>query len=300
MGDGVSALQRFGKGVPDVLVTDIDLPGVDGLSIIDELRQADLMALMEVFIVTGLDVEHCPEGLRSQPRVTIFSKPAPFDRIRERIEHMLAWKGKKGKSNPGVEDTALVLIGYQNDYFAEDGLLHGAIEDQGQHHEVLVNTQRLLDEALRLGLTAICTPIIFTENYAEIAPDAVGILKLIRDVQAFRAGGKGAEVIPEIAAYGDRILYLPGKRGLNAFSNTALHEALQARGVHNVVFCGLVTSLCIDSSARQAHELGYRVYILSDCVCGRTQVENQFYCSSVFPMYATVLDYRSLLASLVG
>jgi nicotinamidase-related amidase len=197
-----------------------------------------------------------------------------------------------------ASETALVMIGYQNDYFSEDGVLHGAIEDQGQHHEVLMNTQLLLDRTTRAGMLNICTPIVFTENYTEIAPDAVGILKIIRDLRAFHEGGKGAEVIPDIRAYGDQIQFLPGKRGLNAFSNTNLNDVLQRRGIRNVVFSGLVTSLCVDSSARQAHELGYQVYILSDCVCGRTRIENEFYCSQVFPMYATVMDHHALSALL--
>ena len=51
---------------------------------------------------------------------------------------------------------------------------------------------------------SISTPIIFTEGYKELVQPA-GILKTIKDVQAFKKGEKGSKVIPEILNYGDSI-----------------------------------------------------------------------------------------------
>ena len=44
--------------------------------------------------------------------------------------------------------TALILIGYQNDYFAPDGILHPVIEEAARVGGVLGNTLGLLE---RLG-----------------------------------------------------------------------------------------------------------------------------------------------------
>ncbi len=40
--------------------------------------------------------------------------------------------------------TALFLIGYQNDYFAEDGILHGVIVEASRVTGVLENTRDLI------------------------------------------------------------------------------------------------------------------------------------------------------------
>jgi nicotinamidase-related amidase len=192
------------------------------------------------------------------------------------------------------KQTVIVLIGYQNDYFAADGILNSALEDKVQVAKALVNTIELLDELFLTPVTFIAAPIIFTPSYEELI-DPVGILKVIRDVGAFKAGTKGAETIDELKRFGDRILSVPGKRGLNAFSNTELHQVLQERGIRNVVFAGIVTSLCIDSSARQAADTGYNTYILTDCTAGRTSMEQGFYCKEVFPLYANVITKDALL-----
>ena len=93
---------------------------------------------------------------------------------------------------------------------------------------------------------------------------------------------------------------MPGKRGLNAFSNTALEHELRARGVTDVVIAGVVTSICVDSTARSAHDKGFTVHVLSDCTAGRTRFEQDFYCREVFPLYATVMTSVELLEELAG
>ncbi|MFB0553894.1 MAG: cysteine hydrolase family protein [Phycisphaerae bacterium] len=194
-----------------------------------------------------------------------------------------------------ANQTALVLIGFQNDYFADDGILHGVIEVSAKC--VLGNTIELIESLSSTDALIISTPIIFTANYEELL-DPVGILKTIKEVGAFKKGTKGSETISEIKKFGDRIEEVPGKRGLNAFSNTDLDKIFQEKHINNVVIAGVVTSICIDSTGRSAHEKGYRVYILSDCTCGRTQVEQDFYIESVFPLYADVIDRQTLLKRL--
>jgi nicotinamidase-related amidase len=126
----------------------------------------------------------------------------------------------------------------------------------------------------------------------------VGILKTIKEVGAFKAGTKGSETIPELQRFGDRIIEIPGKRGLNAFSNTDLDRLLRDRGITDVVLAGTVTSICIDSTGRSAHERGFKVYILSDCTSARTNFEQDFYCEQIFPLYADVINHWELLKRL--
>lgn len=193
--------------------------------------------------------------------------------------------------------TALILIGYQNDYFAEDGILKGAIEESVKTNSILENTDRLLDAVVNTEMTIIDTPIIFTEDYSELI-NPVGILKVIQDVGAFKADTKGAETIENVDRLGDRRLTVPGKRGLNAFSNTDLDAVLADRSIEHVVLAGAVTSICIDSTGRAAHERGKSVTILSDCTAARSNFEQEFYCENIFPLYSAVVSLDDFLVDL--
>ena len=196
------------------------------------------------------------------------------------------------------DQTAIILIGYQNDYFAHDGILRAAVEESTRSNGVLENTEKLLAKLSPTKTTLIETPIVFTPAYSELV-NPVGILKTIKDVGAFKAETPGAATIPLLAQQKERILTVPGKRGLNAFSNTDLDRLLNSKRIKNVVLAGAVTSICIDSTGRAAHERGYTVTILTDCTAGRTNYEQEFYCENIFPLYASTLTTDEFLARML-
>lgn len=196
-----------------------------------------------------------------------------------------------------VSNIALILVGFQNDYFAVDGILRSVIDEAVAVDHILANTVRVVSAAIAAGIPTIATPIFFTPTYEELV-DPVGILKTIRDVGAFQVNQSGSEMVDALLPFRDRILEVPGKRGLNAFTGTNLHAVLQDRHIQHVVLAGAVTSVCIDSTGRAAHEKGYRVSVLSDCTCARTRFEQEFYVENVFPLYAKVMSADYFLQSL--
>ncbi len=187
--------------------------------------------------------------------------------------------------------TAVILVGYQNDYFAANGILRGVVEEPNRVDSVLANSLAFIRAMIPTPMTLIATPIVLEPDYRALA-NSVGILDTIKASGAFKAGTPGADNIPELAAFGDRITYVKGKVGFNAFSNTELEGVLQARGIKDVLVAGMVTSLCIDSTGRAAYERGYSVKILSDCTSARTRAEQDFYCQNIFPLYGGVLDSK--------
>ena len=193
-----------------------------------------------------------------------------------------------------LSKSAIIFIGYQNDYFKDNGILRGAIEESAKTNDVLQNTLNLIEATKNSDATLIQTPIHFTETYEELQ-NPVGILKVIQDVGAFQKGQPGSEIIPAFQNYADRIQVVDGKRGLNAFSNTELEKTLIQHGIENVILAGAVTSICIDSTGRAAHERGYNVFVLDDCTAGRSNFEQTFYCENIFPLYAKVLGSKDFL-----
>ncbi len=196
-----------------------------------------------------------------------------------------------------IQNTALLLIGFQNDYFAKDGILHSALENSEQVGTILANSLNLIKTLLPTEAVIAATPIIFTPDYSELS-DPIGILKIIKDNGAFRSNTVGAATIAEIEALSGNIVTLPGKRGLSCFSNTELHRVLQEHEITNVIIAGAVTSLCIDTAGREAADLGYRVTIISDCTVARTTFEQEYYLNEIMPLYANVMSSKDIAQSL--
>ncbi|NHN37231.1 cysteine hydrolase [Pseudomaricurvus alcaniphilus] len=194
-----------------------------------------------------------------------------------------------------INEKALVLIGFQNDYFSPDGILYNVIEESSRITGVLENTLELLRKAGREFGLVVNTPIHFTEDYSELK-EPIGILKTIKEVGAFKENTYGAQIIEQLDAFSDIVKMVPGKRGLNAFFSTNLENILKDSGIKEIVFAGTVTSICIDSTARSAVDLGFQVTILEDCTSSRTPFEQIFYCEEVFPLYAHVSSSKALIS----
>ena len=193
---------------------------------------------------------------------------------------------------------ALLLIGFQKDYFDPDGILYSVVEESHRLSGTLEHTIQVIDAILDTSITIVNTPIVFSETYHEI-DNPMGILKAIKDAEAFKVGTTGAEILPQIQKYGDRIKIIPGKLGFNAFSNTKLKELLVKRGIERLAIAGCVTSLCVNATALAAKENGFEVTILSDCTSSRTPVEQDMFCKEIFPLFTDVVDHNEFAKNIV-
>jgi len=73
-----------------------------------------------------------------------------------------------------------------------------------------------------------------------------------------------ADLVPELDRQpGD---HLVTKRTWGAFTGTGLDAHLKGLGVTQVVIAGVSTSIGVESTARQAHELGYNVTLALDAI----------------------------------
>ena len=73
-----------------------------------------------------------------------------------------------------------------------------------------------------------------------------------------------AELIPELDRQPSD--HMVSKRTWGAFMHTDLHEHLQKLGATQVVLAGVATSIGVESTARQAFELGYNVSLATDAM----------------------------------
>ena len=75
-------------------------------------------------------------------------------------------------------------------------------------------------------------------------------------------GEPGWEIIPELAPRsGEIVIDKPGK---GSFCATDLELILRTRGIRNLVFTGIATNVCVESSLRDAFHLEYFAVVLED------------------------------------
>jgi nicotinamidase-related amidase len=106
-----------------------------------------------------------------------------------------------------------------------------------------------------------------------------------RTEQARRGGAMHADdfahFVPELQQQpGDHVVT---KQTWGAFTRTDLDAYLRGQGVTQVVVLGVATSIGVESTARQAHELGYHVTLAIDAMTDMNKASHDHSITTIFP-----------------
>ena len=85
------------------------------------------------------------------------------------------------------------------------------------------------------------------------------------------------------------------KRTWGAFTNTGLEQHLRARDVTQIVVTGVATSAGVESTARQAHELGFNVALAVDAMTDMDAEAHQNSVMRIFPKMSETDTTQQLL-----
>ncbi len=88
--NAMSGLIAIGRKRPNVLITDLQMPHMNGIEMIRVLNMHPDTGKMKIIAITGMD----PHAIQAEgglpPQVEIFQKPVPFDRLKATVEQYLS------------------------------------------------------------------------------------------------------------------------------------------------------------------------------------------------------------------
>ena len=88
--NGYDALLAIGRDSPDLLVSDLRMPGMDGFQMMRALTGSPFREGMEIVVVTGLDAAEIAAEGGLPPDIRVFHKPVSFGDLRAIAEDLLA------------------------------------------------------------------------------------------------------------------------------------------------------------------------------------------------------------------
>ena len=184
--------------------------------------------------------------------------------------------------NPAA--TALVLVDLQNFTLAMQTVPHTT-------REVLANSIRLAEACRRAGILVVLVRVGHDDNKmphpAPKTDSTFGGFQQSPDAKEIPAelGPKPADVIID-------------KYNWGAFYGTNLDTHLRRRGIDTLIVGGLVTSVGVDTTMRQAQERGYHQVLVEDATAAMSLEEHQYVISIIAPRLSRVRPTDDVLEAI--
>lgn len=158
--------------------------------------------------------------------------------------------------------TAVLGLHWQRDVVSADGAFGSQFAAEVERTKVVAATAGLVVAARSAGVPVVHLRIAFQPGYADMVLNAA-LYRATQQRGALIEGTPGAEIVPDLAPLAGDLVLTNNRAG--GFSNSSLDYVLRARGVHTLLITGVATNITVESTARQASDLGYRAVVLSDC-----------------------------------
>ena len=135
----------------------------------------------------------------------------------------------------------LLVIDLQNEYFLKNGPLE------------VPNGKKVIDKAKKVIKTAreLNIPVFHVRHISRDPSDST-----------FRAGSLMVEFMKDVMPEKNEIVITKSRPG--AFYSTELDDQLKKEHIDTVAIIGLLSFMCVDTTAREAHARGYEVLFIKD------------------------------------
>jgi len=171
------------------------------------------------------------------------------------------------------QQTALIVVDMQNAYASQGGYLDLAGFDVSATGPVIKNIQRAIAAARSAGIKVIFFQNGWDNQYVEAGGSGSPNYHKSNALKTMR---KRPELMGKLLAKGDwdydlvdQLQPQPGdivlpKPRYSGFFNTQLDSLLRSYGIHHLVFTGIATNVCVESTLRDGFFLEYFGVVLED------------------------------------
>lgn len=173
--------------------------------------------------------------------------------------------------------TALIVVDMQNDFGAEGGMFHRAGIDIAMIRSAIMPTARALGAARSAGIQVVYLKMAFQPDMSDAgppdSPNYARHLRLEAGTAVRAPNGKesrilirdtwNTDIVRELAPRTDDVVLY--KHRFSGFFETELDTILKRSAVKHLVVTGCTTSICVESTIRDAMFRDYSCVLLKDC-----------------------------------
>lgn len=194
------------------------------------------------------------------------------------VSRVITVEAKPDRLDLDLSKTGVIVVDMQNDFAAKGGLVHRLGFDIQPIRATIRPISQVLSAGRASRLKIIYLKMGFRPDLSDLgsadSPNRLGHLRagvgktvkapngtksrvLIRDTW-------NTDVVSELTPHGDDVILY--KNRYSGFYNTDLDAILKRHAIKNLIVTGCTTSICVESTVRDAMFRDYRCLVLRDCV----------------------------------
>src|SRR5438445_6680247 len=174
--------------------------------------------------------------------------------------------------------TAVIVVDMENDFADKGGMFDRAGADISGAQKAIAPTAKVLAAARQAGMKIIYLKMGYRPDLSDLgAPDSVnrtrhlkfGVGQKIRapdgrESRILTRDTWDTDIVPELKPQaGDIVIY---KTRFSGFYQTGLDATLKKLGIKYLIVTGVTTSICVESTVRDAMFRDYLCVLLRDCM----------------------------------
>jgi ureidoacrylate peracid hydrolase len=183
---------------------------------------------------------------------------------------------------------ALLVIDMQNGFCHPDGSFAAMGFDVLALRTAISGCAELIAAARRAGVPVIFTRYVYERGYADAGVTNRELFPAIRQHNGLLAGSWDADLLTELPAGDDDVIV--DKSRYSAFYGTRMEPLLRGQGIRSLVVCGVTTSMCVETTVRDASQRDYRTFVVADATAEFTAQRHQHALDTIRYGFGWVVD----------
>lgn len=195
---------------------------------------------------------------------------------------------------------ALIIIDVQNGFVSKGGSYDLLGMETAHYRAVVPKIAELIKICRGAGIPIFYTQAVRERSGIDLLTKSHKILPKAREERIRRRpicvrGTWDAEIVDEIKpSASDHVVV---KRRDSAFQDTEIGVWLKSLGVDTLIFCGIDTSICVETSLRDGFNNGYDVILVSDATASGNRKHSESTLEVVKEYYGFVMEIEEFARS---
>ena len=188
---------------------------------------------------------------------------------------------------------ALVVIDVQNGFVSKGGSYDLLGMDTSNYRQVIPRIKELIDLCRENSIPVFYTQAVRESSGIDLLTRTHKILPKSREERIMKKpicvrGTWDADIVAEVAPRpGDHVVI---KRRDSAFHDTEIKVWLSSLGIDTLIFSGIDTSICVETSLRDAFNLGYDVVLIADATISSNKKHYESTIDNIKDYYGLVMN----------